>query len=230
MPRVYRRRRRYISRRFYRRPFGRVPRALRVGAGGTSVVVMRKVGDGGISVSSGTIRSGIGGLLTWKLNDIPGYSTWANISSQYMIYGIKLTFWIPGDEGTARWYTGSTVYGQGIELAVCPIHADSTIPVTRDDVLNKPHSKIRNLAYGPLKIFLRPSVLAETHGGVADTDYSPAFRRWLQCGDVDVPHYGLRYWIRFLYTAAPSDPVFSDMGVFVNYRVKYYVKYKGVTP
>lgn len=191
---------------------------------------MRKVGDGYINLSSGTIRSGVGGLLTWKLNDIPGYSSWATLSNQYMIYGIKLIFWIPGDEGTVRWYSGSSVYGQGIEMAVCPIHADSSSPITRDDVLNKPHSKSRNLAYGPLKVFIRPSILMETHGGLADTDYTPAWRRWLQCSEVDVPHYGLRYWIRFLYTSAPSDPVFSDISVFVNYRVKYYLKYKGVQP
>lgn len=229
MPRVYRRRRRYRSSRFYRRPFRRVPRALRVGDGGTSVVVMRKLGDGGIAIPSNTIRTGMGGLITWKLQDIPGYSTWSSISSEYQITGIKMVFWIPGDENTARWYSADSITGQGIELAVSPVHSNVAHPVTRDDVLNNPHTKIRNLCYGPLKIFLRPSLLMEAFGGAADTDYTPAWGRWIQTSETDAPHYGLRYWVKFLYTSG-TDPVFTDLGVYINYRVKYYVKFKGIRP
>lgn len=230
MPVDYRRRRRYVSRAFDRRSVGRVPRPLRIGGGyGPSEIVMRRMDDGGIPIPSNTIRTGIGGLIWWKLNDIPSYGTWTSVASQYQIYGIKLVFWIPGNEDTTRWYSGSSVTGQGIELAVCPSHANSAAPIDRYDVINRPYTKIKNLCQGPLKIFIRPSVLTEVHGGVADTDYGPTYDRWLQTSEVDVPHYGLKYWVKLLYTSG-TDPVFSDLGVYINYRVTYYLKFKGVHP
>ena len=73
------------------------------------------------------------------------------------------------------------------------------------------------------KVVVKPAVTIQAYRTALSTGYAPKWRQWIDMGDVDVPHYGLK----FVVDTSAQDPV-DTQPLIVEYTTQYYFTCKDV--
>lgn len=133
------------------------------------------------------------GAYAFTLDDMTNYGEFQALFDQYMIESVEVTF-MP--RATVQSVAEEAVGGVGVpRLHWVRDHDDANVPSTTLNTFLENARVKTELLDKPRKIRITPSTLVETYKGVASTSYSPAFRKWIDAADANVPHYGLKWYL-----------------------------------
>lgn len=164
--------------------------------------------------SAGT--SGVG--KEFRLDSVASHTEFTNLYDQYKITGVKVYFdYSPDVLGAIPSSGNSHMYPK---LWVKRDYDDKTTPTISTMVESNQTRCLRfNAVRNTQSIFLRPAVLNTLYRTSITSGYAPVWGQWLDCGNSDIPHYGLK----LLAQGIPS----TNMGA-ITIRCKYYLKFKNV--
>lgn len=146
---------------------------------------------------SGT--GGTGYADTFSLDKLPSYTEFDTLYDRYKITTVIVKFqlisnpdanYFPGNNTTANadnWYPKLWYY---------PDYDDNTAPTSLDEV--KQNARAKHFVLKPNREFtvkVKPAVNIQTYRTETTTGYSPKWNQWIDIAQVNVPHYGLKYWI-----------------------------------
>lgn len=160
--------------------------------------------------------------FTYQLNLIKNYANYTNLFDQYRIKYVITTFTPVGATVINKPYDDTTTPGQVNlvpNIAICIDRDDATTSGTYDAIRARggsrdlPMTKKIKFAFVPnkLKMVYRSGV---TDAYVADTSVND----WIDCGQSDVPHYGLK--------CATESGSTNDSFVY-DVQTKYFVEFRG---
>lgn len=137
---------------------------------------------------------------TFQLTDIINVADFENLFDQFKIEKVELIMrWSP----TASVYTSSnTNQGQGVYNPVLYYVRD----YDDNDLINnitdmqeiQKHRSVRLTPHRPIKINLKPAVLAQAYKTAVTTSYGPKWGMKLSMNDDSTPHYGLKVGVQKL--------------------------------
>lgn len=134
----------------------------------------------------------------FTFNTIASYPEFSSLFDRYMITGVKVMFQlltVPEDNyaiGSTSVANASNWYPK---LWYCPDYDNDTAEtvamlkerIPTKCVILKPNKMV--------SVMVRPAILSQTYRTALTTGYSPAWNKWIDAANVDVPHYGLKYAI-----------------------------------
>lgn len=161
----------------------------------------------------------------FTFDKIVNYADLASNYDRYQIKGVQLKFtWSPSvvkKDGVNQIVGSNDQYAPHIRWHVD--YDDSGVPswaVLGADARTK---TARILPYKPVSIFIKPKVLVQMYKTALSTGYGPRRSPAIDTNDANVPHYGLKYAIRYPNLDAGEANADSNLGqVMVEYT--YYVK------
>lgn len=132
--------------------------------------------------------------LVFKLSDVINVSDFTNLFDQFRISKVQLTLrWSPNH---AVYNTNNTNQGQGVYnpiLYYLTDHNDSDIITNQQNMLEiQKHKSVRLSPQRPVKITVKPAVLAQAYQTAVSTAYGPKWNMKLNMDDNTTPHYGLK--------------------------------------
>jgi len=155
------------------------------------------------------------GSWFFQLSDLPNVSEFTNLFDMYMIQKVEIRMKLQLDPGAA---TSATAFFP--ELYICNDYDDSTVPVTTDEI--RQHQKTKQIVIRPnqwYSHFIKPAVspLIYNPNNASSIGYGSKWNTWLDCADVTIPHYGVKYVLETLGT-----------GNSIKVDLKYHIALKGV--
>lgn len=137
-----------------------------------------------ISDVNGT--SQIGGAMSFRMSALPQLLDFETLYDRYKLRGVKIVI------------TPLSNFASAANLGTLPVisyaydNDDTAVPANNDVIRQYGTCKIKRLDK-PVKIWLRPKLLLAGAGASAgEIVSSPKF---IDMGDVDVDHYGVKFWI-----------------------------------
>lgn len=180
--------------------------------------------DIGISQADGQTKTG---SITFNLQAVTGYSELTALYDRYMITGVKcLVQLITNPDATNITNSGSQSNPNNIypKFWYCPDYDDSSPEILSD---LKQRSKSKCFVLRPnktFKIWVKPAILGQVYRTSVTTAYDPMWNKYIDMGQSDVPHYGLKYVIDALGTT----PAATIGGYYIRIEFKYYLRCKDV--
>lgn len=142
--------------------------------------------------------SSANGATTFSLSNVRNASEFGNLFDQYMITHATITFTLIVDTG-AQIAANATIP----TLYWCNDFDDSTPPPDANELRERQGCKIRYLRPGvPVTCRVKPACLDQVYRSTVATAYSPQWRQWVDCSTMDVPHYGIKWFIDNMFTTA----------------------------
>lgn len=131
------------------------------------------------------------GSTYWQINQLPNYTEFSALYDQYMITYVKMYVHLKVDP-SSQTGTSST----WPKLYWVPDHDDSATPGTLDELRQRSKCRWQVLNPNrPIVIKCKPSLLIQDYRTSVTTGYTPAFNKWVDFSQVDVPHYGIKFGI-----------------------------------
>lgn len=109
------------------------------------------------------------------------------------------------------------------KLWYCPDYDDSSTETLQE---LQQRSKTKCMVLQPnkqYKIVVKPAVTIQTYRTTTTTGYAPKWKQWIDMGQRDVPHYGLK----FVVDCSAQDPV-DTQPFIVEYTTQYFFTCKDV--
>lgn len=157
----------------------------------------------------------------FALNFLPQFAEFTNLYDQYMIYGIKAIIQLVNnpDANTATNTTTANLTNFFPKLWYC-FDRDDDGSETISSMKERVGSKCRILRPNSfISIFIKPSVRDDSINAATGVGYRPMRPTYVDCGNVAVKHYGIKYVVDSL-GLAPGNPF------IVKIEYKYYFKMK----
>lgn len=159
------------------------------------------------------------GATVFKLTDCNSYLEFVNLFDNYRVVKVLYRFVLIRNPSE---YSGTIPAAKGLypRLTWCHDFNDST-PVNRSFMIQKANMReffFTDNAQKTRWYTLNPSVLGVTYETLAASSYAPKWRQWLDTGDSNCPHYGIKYNYSELYT-----------GIAIRMECKYILECKGVS-
>lgn len=176
---------------------------------------------------------GQGYCITPALQDVVAYTELTALYDQYRIWKVAFEFRLlnnpnaianPDPSGSitvaaatvnaVNWYPS---------LWIVPDHDDSSIPAITDI---KQYARAKRFTMRPnsaIRYTIRPNVLSQLYDGAITTAYKveKPGSTWVDCSQVSVPHYGLKFFVDF-------DGYTTPQAVTIEITAKYYLAMKCV--
>lgn len=135
------------------------------------------------------------GAMVFNFSDLQNYTEFSTLYDQYQITHIQLKVHMVSNPNAL--FDGASANNNRVswypKFWYCTDHDDSgTIPLS--DM--KQRAKAKCIVLKPEKIFkinIKPCVLIQTYRTELTTGYGPKYRQWIDMGQTDVKHYGLKY-------------------------------------
>lgn len=172
--------------------------------------------------------AGQGGCYKFQFNELVNSSEFSNLFDRYMITGVLVKFQLinnpnsdiypnvtPAANATSSFYPKIWLHTD---------YDDDSTP-TKDDL--KQVVGVKEFVLRPnteVKYFVKPAILAQTYRTAVTTGYAPKWKTWIDMANLDVPHYGLKYFVDCPDTLVNTST--SEMKVRV--ELKYYFTCKDV--
>lgn len=143
----------------------------------------------------------VGAGFLYRLNNVVNVSDFTNLYDQYKIISVKHHF---------KWSNISQtddILSNPPVLQYFTDHDDATNP-THLELLER--SATRSFAMRPNKVYsigIRPAVLSEVYRSSVTTGYVPKWGQYLDMGNNDIPHYGLKVGWSYPATTAIGQVV-----------------------
>jgi len=146
--------------------------------------------------SSTTVVSG--GAITFILQDLPKFASYANIYDQYRILSVRVNFLVLGATNPA---SGPPGY---IQTAID--YDDAVVPTTANDLVN--YDTLQTTPIGQFfQRTLQPRSAIAAYSGVF-TSFGNKWGQWYDTASSSVIHYGIKYFIPVIptsvYTIQPT--------------------------
>ena len=149
--------------------------------------------------------------MSFQLSDIINLSEFTNLYDRFRIKYVVVKFsvinvpesyWAPV---SATAVNALSIYPR---LWYCPDYDDVTA-TTINDLKQRPQTKMRYLKPNrTVNIIVRPAVNGQAYRTAISTAYTPMWKTWIDMGQNDTPHYGLKYAIDLQsFTPLPACPV-----------------------
>lgn len=109
------------------------------------------------------------------------------------------------------------------KLWYCPDYDDSATETLQE---LQQRAKTKCMVLQPnkqYKVVVKPAVTVQTYRTTTTTGYAPKWKQWIDMGQRDVPHYGLK----FVVDTSAQDPVDTNPFI-VEYTTQYFFKCKDV--
>lgn len=127
----------------------------------------------------------------FSFQQLAGSGEFTSLFDQYMITHVQLKFFLRIDPSA-----------QSASLANIPRlywftdHDDDTAPPNLNAFREHQRLKITPMSlYKPVTINVKPSILSQVYRTISTTGYAPKWHTWIDCAQIDVPHYGLKWAI-----------------------------------
>lgn len=160
---------------------------------------------------------GVGGAMSFRLNDVIQSTEFTSMFDQYKISGVKVRI-------TWNCTQGEISGGIPAPRMMYSIDEDDKNIPTELEIRAKNSMKIHQFGQGrPLTLYIKPRLKRTVQGGVGSA-YGPA-KAWLDCSYATTPHFGLKFYLNDLWL--PSDASLDARNLF-NVDLTYYLKCKGV--
>lgn len=146
---------------------------------------------------SGTGGTGYADVFT--LDKLPQYTEFDTLYDRYMITSVVVKFQLISNPDSAYFPGSSTTVNADNwypKLWYYTDYDDNTAPTSLDDV--KQVARAKHVVLRPnkeIKVVVKPAILAQTYRTSTSTGYAPVWKQWVDIANVDVPHYGLKYWM-----------------------------------
>lgn len=152
--------------------------------------------------------AGTGAAVNFKLSSVPNAAEFTQLYDQYQIKGIKISL-IP------RFTEVPNSSGTGNMWSILD-YDDSNVPANLDTLLQYQNVK-RTRMHMVHSRYLKPQVTSEVYATGIATAYAPKKNVWLDVGNPDVEHYGVKLWFDSRLT-----------NVIFDVQIKYYLAFKNV--
>lgn len=221
------------SRRVYkrRRPFRRMARLApvrrsRIGRAPITVhnFVRRDANSYTTTVLTGT--NGVGAGQNFTFDSIVNATEFGGLYDQYKIWKIVVEFKLHtnpnSDYVTDGGATATLAPVTFPTLYVVNDHDDSSTP---DLNTIRQYARTKRFVLAPNKIIrwsIRPTVLQLGYRTGVTSTYLPKYNQWVDMTNLDVPHYGMKFYID------NDNLVLGGQGLVVRREVKYYFSCKDV--
>lgn len=179
-----------------------------------------------IGPSSGDYNSTyqFGGAMQFQLNQTLEWKDFTNLFDRYRIKGVKVTIIPLGQPSTnaAPALLANTNYPT---IALAVDNDDADLPTTWEQIAVKQDCKIKRLSK-PVSVYIKAPKLANTiYDGI--TNAYTISKGWVNTQYADVPHYGLKFFMRDCPLPQPPQAGAIN-GANVMFRVvtKYYLSMK----
>lgn len=148
----------------------------------------------------------------FELTDVQNASELTNLYDQYMIEKVELFFdWTPFEGAGVG--TTDQVFAP---VMMWYIDRDDSATPTETDIKQRANAVQHRLnANKTYKVTVTPNVLSEVYRSAVSTSYVPKRFQKLDMANPDVPHYGLKVWVR------GRDGINTGR---VNVRLRYHLK------
>lgn len=141
------------------------------------------------------------GALTFKLDNISANTEFANLYDQFKITRVVVKFMLISNPDATNYFAPGANTGAVMSTNFFPrvwYYRDyddagtTSLEAMRQVGKAKSFFLLPNKEY---KIALRPAKLNQLYRGVATTAYAPDWKSRVDIGNMDTPHYGLKYVI-----------------------------------
>jgi len=154
-----------------------------------------------------------GSATTFRLADLPAYTEFSNTFQKYRIRKVHYRWFVEQDPSvqTTKKFPRIT-HALDYQTAQSPSSQSDLYQYGswKEDILTamKPSTPWREFV---------PSVLGVVYKTAVTSGYITDFTSLLDCGDADIPHYAIRYWVDDL-----------QGGVTLNLQVRYEIELSGM--
>lgn len=162
---------------------------------------------------------------TFQMDKIVNYADLTSNYDRYQIKGVQVKFtWTPGvayKDGSNMMNGANDSYAPHLRWHVD--YDDSGAAFWETLGADARTKTTRILPYKPVSIFVSPKVLVQLYETLTSTGYGPRRSPPIDTSDVNVPHYGLKYVIRYPNLDRGESVADSSLGQ-VQVEYTYYVK------
>lgn len=172
------------------------------------------------------------GAMVYSLSDVTGYQEFEALYDRYMLTCVVLKFRIINnpDAAGALNTSWSGIPGQNVpttnwypRLFYCPDYDDNSSE-TVGTLRERARTKMIILKPNQYKkIVVKPACTIQTYRTTTGAGYAPKWKQWIDMGQSDVPHYGLK-WALDCSNVDPSDTYPFKLEI----EKQYYFKCKDV--
>lgn len=164
-----------------------------------------------------------GGAMQFQLNQTLEHADFATLFDRYKISGVKVTILPLGT------YSGSaSVQNQNITnfptIAIACDNDDASLPGNWNTVAVKQGARITKLNKAVSMYISSPKIAAAIYNGIT-TAYSQR-TGYLDMAQTDVPHYGLKFWIRECPLPNPAASSITGANSLFRVVTKFYLAMK----
>lgn len=132
-------------------------------------------------------------LQAWSFNfnQLANAGEFTALFDQYKITHIQCKFFLKIDPGAQ-----SAAGASYPKLYWCADHDDDSAAPSLNAMREHSKTKVRVLHPNrPVVCNIKPAILAMTYKTATTTGYCPMWKKWVDCNDSTVPHYGLKWAI-----------------------------------
>ena len=170
--------------------------------------------------------------IEYLFQNIINPNDFADLYDRYMITCVVHKFRLVNNPNAIGYTNTNVLYGtnQGTNMTnwypklwYCPDYDDSSTETLQE---LQQRAKTKCMVLQPnkqYKIVVKPAITIQTYRTTTTTGYAPKWKQWIDMGQRDVPHYGLK----FVVDTSAQDP--TDVQPFiVEYTTQYFFKCKDV--
>lgn len=171
--------------------------------------------------------------IEYAFQNIINPNDFADLYDRYMITCVVHRFRLVNNPNATIYNNGTNTTGNTVtlwnassyfpKLWYCPDYDDSATETLQE---MQQRAKTKCMVLQPnkqYKIVVKPAVTIQTYRTTTTTGYAPKWKQWIDMGQRDVPHYGLK----FVVDTSAQDPV-DVMPYIVEYTTQYFFKCKDV--
>lgn len=145
--------------------------------------------DSGTFVGNATTGAPLLKGASFNLNNIPNVGEFTALFDQYMITHVQLRFHLQVDPSAQA--SASAVYPK---IYTATDFDDDGAPATLNAIREHARCKVRVLNPNrPVVVNIKPAINTLVYRGITTSSYSPQWRKWIDCAQTDVPHFGLKW-------------------------------------
>lgn len=164
------------------------------------------------------------GAFEFKLTDIANYAELTSLYDEYCISKVVVKMY-PKYGAMGQTNGGQGTYLQTTSAFKPTITAidydDSTAPASRAELLEYGSAKMHNSNQVITRV-ITPKIAVQTYKTAVASGYAAKAHQWIDCGDNNVPHYGLKYQVEYDSPNNTGVPIYM-----YDVICKYYVKFRG---
>lgn len=189
-----------------------------------------------ISVSGGSSLMQVnhayqfGGSMRFRLGDLPGLSDFTNLFDYYRIEQVDVEISCLKNSAAGTSQPSGYQNGDNVmpTIMYAPDFDDDVIPVGASDLTERQKTKSWTFRGDgkPLKFSIqpRPTALVYKEDGTTIGYMTGTAGNWVDCNNVSVPHYGVKFWLEDVWANTNTTGTTADTQFKI--KMKYHVSCK----